>query len=919
MAKTKVLRVHNLASELGVQSKAILEKCRAEGIELKNHMATISAGLAESIREWFQPGADVTTVEVAAPVDLDKVQRPRRAKAAGESDESAEEGSGVAVAEQEAGPAEAAEQAVEEPPAEEAPAIAASSESNKTEPVAAEPVAAEEAAPTAAPAADEDDDQQAQADEPPAPTPAAPSRAPQIPPVKPVKPVRPAGPQIVPKPAALKGPQVVRIEKPESDPRPRTRVSRPAAQAGGPWPPTDSPRGPGGPPRRAGGTAANAAAEAEKAKRAGREKRRGNLSDINERLREWRDQDVIDRRERLASATGTGLRDRRAKERRRQQSSSSGPSTIARKNEVEVEAPISLRDFCAAVGVPFGQVNAKLMAHSGKLHTINEIIDSDQVEMLVIDLGLPIKVRAARTALEKVKDEHAARERSHLKPRPPVVAMLGHVDHGKTSLLDAIRATSVAAGEAGGITQHIGAYRIDKGDWHVTFLDTPGHEAFTAMRARGANLTDVVVLVVAADDGVMPQTIEAINHAKAAGVQIVVALNKIDLPSANIDKIYGELSAQELVPTEWGGSIDVVKTSATKGIGIDDLIEHLSTLSELLDLKADATVPAHGTVIEAQMREGRGVGAQVLVREGKLKVGQVVVCGPAFGKVRSLIDDKGKRLKEAGPATPVEIVGLDALPEAGDDLFVLKDLSVAKEIASDVKQKRRESQLQSQRGKPTSLEDFLASAGAEETPELSVIIKADTQGSVETLKAELDKVPRTKARLRVLHAAVGAVSEADVTLAQASSAVIFGFHVACDDRARQAADNAGVQVRLYRVIYEILGDVHKALEGLLTPEQKEEYRGRAEIRQIFNITRVGTIAGCYVTDGKIERSNKARLIRNGIVVTEGRGLASLKRFKDDAREVRSGFECGIRLEGFDDVKPGDIIESYQIVEVAQKL
>jgi translation initiation factor IF-2 len=476
----------------------------------------------------------------------------------------------------------------------------------------------------------------------------------------------------------------------------------------------------------------------------------------------------------------------------------------------------------------------------------------------------------------------------------------------------------VVEGEAGGITQHIGAYQVRHGAWNVTFLDTPGHEAFTAMRARGAHLTDVVVLVVAADDGVMPQTIEAINHAKAAGVQIVVALNKIDLPGVDVNRIYAQLAEQELVPAEWGGETDVVKTSATTGEGIEELLSHLSTLSELMDLKADPDVPAQGAVIEAQLREGRGVVAQVLVREGTLKVGQVVVCGPGAGRVRTLMDYRGKRIKEADPGTPVEVVGLDRLPNAGERLYVMDGLSEAKRIAEEINMQRREDALSDVR-KPRTLEELLKGSEEGEVPELNVIVKADVQGSVDVLKRSLGEFPTEKARLRILHAAVGAISEADVELARASGAVLIGFHVVADDRARQLVEQCGVELRLYRVIYDLHDDLHKALEGLLEPEEKEESRGKVEVRQVFNITRVGRIAGCFVTEGVVARNHKTRLVRDGRVVAEGHGIGSLRRFKDDAREVRAGFECGIKIDGYDDLKPGDVIEAYEIIEVAQSL
>lgn len=921
----KTLRVHHLAKELGVASKEIIAKCNAEGVEpqMKNHMAAVSIGLAESIREWFSAGADVTTIEVATRVDLDKVKKPRRRAKAAAEDEVV--GSETAVAT----PDEAVSPMIEAPldaPATVEPAIAAEAAAVEVEqveiaapvPEAEGPDVSEKAA-SAAPAEVEEEveadaelpatPEPEQVQEPPGPTPA--------PPPPPPEPIVPAGPQLVPKAAELRGPRVVRIEAPEPVRAPRPRpgprsAPRPAAfRPTVPGEPAPIDRGVSGRGRGRGRKGVSEAAGRSRSPR-----RRTSSAEIStERLKEWRDQDLIERRERLASATGHGVKARRSAERQRR----SGPAVhVARRTEIEVVVPATLKDFCAAIGTPFNIVFAKVAEHTGRMCKITDTIDGEAAELVALDLGITLKVKRELTPLEKLEAEFKDRQRENLQPRPPVVTMLGHVDHGKTSLLDAIRRTDVVAGEAGGITQHIGAYQVRHENWNVTFLDTPGHEAFTAMRARGANMTDVVVLVVAADDGVMPQTIEAINHAKAAGVQIVVALNKIDLPGVDVNRVYAQLAEQDLAPAEWGGDTDVVKTSATTGEGIDELLTHLSTLSELMNLTADPSVPARGVVIEAQMREGRGVVAQVLVREGTLKVGQVVVCGPGSGRVRTLLDHRGKRLKQAGPGTPVEAVGLDELPEAADHLYVASSLPEAKRIAGEVKTRRREEALAEIR-RPQTLDELLSGSAEGEIPELNVIIKADVQGSVDVLKASLGEFPSDKARLRILHAGVGAISEADVELARASTAILIGFHVVADEHARQLANQCGVELRLYRVIYEVHDDLHKALEGLLEPEQREEARGRVEVRQVFNISRVGRIAGCYVSEGLVARSNRVRLIRDGRLIVEGAAIGSLKRFKDDAREVRAGFECGLKIDGYDDLKPGDVIEAYEVVEVAQTL
>lgn len=914
------LRVHTLAKELGVPSKAVIDKCRAEGIELKNHMAAISLGLAESIREWFSAGDDVTSVETADKVDVEEVRkttrRGRKDHAEPPAVEAPTEAAPAAPAVEVAPAAATAvvepEQAATETPSPPVP----SEELAARVPAEAEVVGPSEEPPTERLVAEALVEPTAPVAEPvtaPAEVAAPRSPAPVLPPRPSPVPIKPAGPQVVPAPAELRGPTVVRIEAPEPE-RP-LRPRAPAARLTGerlaaPSVVTPARRGRGKDKR---------AEEEEAARARSRSPRRhGTASDVDARMREWRDQDLLERKERLASVTGHGLRDRRAAERRRQVSAVGGSPITARRDAIEIEAPISVKDFCSTVGLGFAVVSKKLMEHTGRLWMINQALDGDLVELLALDLGLTVNVARARTAYEQLEDEFAARPREHLAPRPPVVAMLGHVDHGKTSLLDAIRKTQVAAGEAGGITQHIGAYRIDRGDWHVTFVDTPGHRAFTEMRARGANMTDVVVLVVAADDGVMPQTVEAIAHARAAAVPIVVALNKIDLPGIDLNRVYAQLAEHDLTPTEWGGTTDLIKTSATTGVGIDELIGHLSTLSELLELKADPTVPAAGVVIEAQMREGRGVSAQVLIREGTLAPGRVVVCGPGAGRVRALRDDRGRPVAEAGPGTPVEVYGLDVLPEAGDRLYEVDNLSLAKQIADEVRMRRREAALEAA-PKPRTLEALLAGTTETAIPELNVIVKADVQGSVEVLRKSLAEFPAEKARLNILHSAVGAISEADVQLARASGAVIVGFHVVAEDRARQLADQLGVEIRSYRVIYELIDDLHKALAGLLAPIQREELRATLEVRQVFSVSRVGVVAGCYVTDGTISRHHTVRLVRDGRVVVEGKSLVSLRRFKDDAREVRAGLECGVKIQDYDDVKPGDVIQAYEIVEIAPEL
>jgi translation initiation factor IF-2 len=507
-----------------------------------------------------------------------------------------------------------------------------------------------------------------------------------------------------------------------------------------------------------------------------------------------------------------------------------------------------------------------------------------------------------------------------LKQRSPVVTFLGHVDHGKTSLLDAIRATHVTEKEDGGITQHIGSYHLKhKTAGEVTFLDTPGHAAFTAMRARGAQMTDVVVLVVAADDGVMPQTIEAINHAKAAGVPVVVALNKCDLGTQNFTKIYGQLAEHGLTPSgDWGGETDVLATSAVTGEGIDALVEHLAALGEVLDLKADYKGDATGVVIEAETKEGVGAVVRVLVQQGMLKTGSVLVCGNAFGKVRALIDDRGKRIKQAGPSIPVEVWGLDEVPAAGDHFYQVKNMQVAKSVAEDVR-RQRASESRAETRRLRSLEDVFKRRELGELPELNVIVKADVDGSLDALRNMLEQFPSDEVRLTIRHAAVGPVTDSDVLLADTSDAIVIAFRVTPSTGAKRLADEKGVDVRQYKVIYEVGDEIRKAMEGLLEPEEKIENRATCEVRDVFKITKLGQVAGCFVTDGTVQRNHLVRLVRDGIVVREGSKIDSLRRFKDDVKEVRAGMECGIRIENFDDIKVGDVIESYEVVKLPRKL
>ena len=585
------------------------------------------------------------------------------------------------------------------------------------------------------------------------------------------------------------------------------------------------------------------------------------------------------------------------------------------KRVIELGDAISVGELAKQMTLKSGEVIAKLLG-LGVLATINQMIDKDTAQIVADELGYEVKHVEfnEQDILQDVVEENP----EAMKSRSAVVTVMGHVDHGKTSLLDRIRSTSVAAKEAGGITQHIGAYKVQVPDGRsITFIDTPGHAAFTAMRARGAQVTDIVILVVAADDGVMPQTREAINHAQAAKVPIIVAINKMDRPDANPDRVKQQLSEFGLQPEDWGGDTMFLPVSALKGMGIEELLASVLVLAEMKELKANPDRRAKGTIIESRTDRGRGVVATVLVQAGTLRTGDIFVSGAEYGRVRTMTDFKGERLAEAGPSTPVEITGLNGMPESGDDFLVVETEADAREVS----QNRQELKAQKERALaagPISLEEFAKRASNQAAEELNVILKADVQGSEEAVKQSIEKLSGEKVKVRVLHSAVGGINESDVQLAIASRAIIVGFNVRGEPRALADAENLGVQIRFYRVIYELLDDVKNAMVGLLEPVRQESSLGRAEVRDTFTIPKVGTIAGCYVTGGLVRRNANARLLRDNRVIHEGK-MSSLRRFKEDAREVQAGFECGIGLEGFNDVKIGDVIEVYEFKEVAPTL
>ena len=601
----------------------------------------------------------------------------------------------------------------------------------------------------------------------------------------------------------------------------------------------------------------------------------------------------------------------------------SGPGAFikpepVKKPEVDPNAPVkippvlTLKELADALSIPANDIIKKLLISGSGMLNVNSELDFEKAEEIAMEFDRLVEMEEQVDVIEELLKEEEEDE-TDMIVRPPVVCVMGHVDHGKTSLLDKIRSSHVTTGEAGGITQHIGAYVVETSNGKITFLDTPGHEAFTSMRMRGAQSTDIAILVVAADDGVMPQTIEAINHAKAAGIEIIVAINKIDKESANIERVKQELIEYELVPEDWGGSTIFCPVSAHTGEGIDELLNMVSLTAEVLELKANPNRKARGIVLEAQLDKGRGPVATVLVQKGTLHVGDAVAIGSAHGKVRAMINDKGKRIKTAGPSTPVEILGLSEVPNAGEVMMVMDSEKEARSVAEKFIAYGREKML-SETKQQLSLDDLLNQIQAGSVKELNIIVKADVQGSVEAVKQSLVKLSNDEVAVKVIHGGVGAITESDVNLAAASNAIIIGFNVRPEPAAKDAASAEKVDLRLYRVIYNAIEDIEAAMKGMLDPEFVEKVTGHAEVRQIFKASGVGTIAGSYVLDGTIQRDSSARIIRDGIVVHEGK-LASIQRGKDAVKEVRSGFECGLVMESYNDIKEGDQIESFIMEEV----
>ena len=932
---TATTRVHLLAKELGVSSKDIIAKCAAEGIPgVTNHQSTVKLGLAATIREWFgtSGGGTATAVETAARVDV-VTARAKVARKTVRKPAAPDERGGPPAAP--AAPPAPTPMAVRPS----APVVAPPDEHAPPPSRHAEPVEVPRLAARAPDADRSAGDSSAPITRPspsrrPAAAPAAPKpvmNVPQRPEV-----VAPAGPRLhQPTKTKLSGPKVIRVEAPEILAKPKPaglrRDAGPIGRAGpragrgvgpagdqiGEMPPDAGRGGRAVPSRR---NKRRTASAFDESGRSGATAPKG--TEEESRPFNWREQDLLERELRLNRSGGFFKQARRDNLKKGAGATHRAQTAAEVGGKVRIAAPITIKDLSAATGIKAADIVKRLFL-SGKATTVNSAIDAPTAVETMLEYGIELEVDAAQTAGEQIAEQANQRAMVDERSRSPVVTILGHVDHGKTSLLDRIRNTNVAAGEAGGITQATSAFQVPvrAGDAQrvITFIDTPGHEAFTEMRARGAKVTDLVVLVVAADDGVMPQTIESINHAAAAKVPIVVALNKVDKPEAtesNIQRILGQLAERGLNPAEWGGTTEVVKTSATKGEGIQDLLEVLDYQSQLLDLKADFVGPALGTVLEARSEEGRGAVANILVQQGRLAKGDPVAVGRAFGRVRDIVIDRGQRVEEAHPSTPVVISGIDLIPDAGDKFYVVTSLRDAEDAARERRDLERQRDLAREKVTLDNIFQKLAQSG---TKELPLVVKADVHGSMETLKSTLERIATAEVRVTIKHIAIGGINESDVLLAEASGAIVIGFNVTAAGKARKLADAKGVDIRLYDVIYDISDDVTRAAEGLLEPEHRLDVLGHAEVRAVFKISRVGMIAGCYVTDGVIERNAQIRVTRQDIVVEKDRRLEQLKRFKDDVKEVRAGQECGMKIDGYDDIKAGDVLECYKTMTVRRTL
>jgi translation initiation factor IF-2 len=946
----KKIRIHELAKELGMTNAEVLDLCGKLGVAAKGPSSSLAEAYADMVTRRAQRDGLTRDEQPEEPKPAKPARATKKAAEKPDADTPAAKKPAVKKVAPKKAPAADAPVVEEVSPADATPAVEAPAPevipapepTPEPERPAAESAAPVEPAPVAEPTPEPEP---ARADEPVAPSPApAPAPAPAaaepasadahsrvissarpsaggrppeptvvpeartrpdvpppgrplspsgrpIPPPPPGRPLSPSGRPIPPPPGSARpaagrpsgGPGGAR----PSGPRPGGYTPRPSSgPGGGPGRPGGGPGGPGGPGGggRPGGGGNRPSGQRRPPRRTGRRRRR-------------RDQDEL--QPQFTTYT-----------------SSDAPVP---QGTVVIERGVSAQEFAPKLNRTPADV-VRFLLNNGEMVTATMTLADEQMELFALEVGAEILLvepgQQEEVELQKLFDDSDDDELQ--EPRPPVITVMGHVDHGKTTLLDHIRGANVVAGEAGGITQHIGAYQVQNEHGSVTFLDTPGHAAFTQMRARGADATDIVVLMVAADDGIMPQTIEAINHARAAEVPIVVALNKIDKDNADPQRVLTQLAEHELVPEAWGGDTIVVEMSALQGLGVDDLIEQLQVVAELEELTANPTGRAKGIVIEAQLDKGRGPVATVLVDKGELKVGDPIVAGAAWGRVRAMINDKGEQVKSAGPSTPVQVLGLSTVPEAGDEFRAAPDEKIARTVGESREQRLKARHLREDARvrTGTKLEDIFAQIQSGERASVNLILKADVQGSLEAVTESLRRLERDEVDISFVHRAVGGITENDITLANATNATIIGFNVRPDGKARKLAEQEGVEIRTYEIIYKLLEDIEQAVIGMLEPEFEEQVTGEAEVREIFRVPRVGAIAGCYVRSGVITRGSKVRFLRDGAIIWKGE-ISSLKRFKEDAREVREGFECGVGLSDFQDLKPGDLIETFEDVEIAR--
>jgi translation initiation factor IF-2 len=903
------IRVYDLAKKLGMENKELVEKLGQAGIEVKNHMSVLEDADVrkfEESRSEAVPEAKAPEVEVQEKrIGSGLIRRRSKVKKVAVEEPPAEE---VAVAEEQpAEPVAEPAEVISAPVAETVEQAAVAPEPAVEEAVKPEPV--EKEAPAAEVVEPAEAEPQAAApeetvDEKPAAEVTEPSEAKAVPAAK----VQKA--EAKPKASTSRAKILGRVELPQKPaPQPRKKAAPAPAKKRADRPARpERPRTAEMPPMAPPDPDALAKEGRSKKKRKGK-------SDFGGAADGGRPTRRKDKRE----VYEPDRTDRYRKGRKASRPAKKTEITVSKaiKRKIRISDVITVGELAKRMGVKANDLIKELMAQ-GQMVTINHPLDYESAAILAAEFQYEVENVAfdEETILAHADIELDKEKPELLKPRPPVVTIMGHVDHGKTSLLDAIREANVTEGEAGGITQHIGAYDVDLDGRKITFLDTPGHEAFTSMRARGAQVTDIVILVVAADDGVMPQTKEAINHSKAAGVPIIVAVNKIDKPGANPDRVKQELAELDLLPEDWGGETIFVEVSAKEHTNIDQLLEMVLLQAEVMELKADPEKRAQGTVVEARLDKGRGPVSTVLVQHGTLHIGDPLVAGLHYGRVRSMTDDRGRTVKEAGPSVPVEVTGLSGVPSAGDSFHSLEDEKTAKDVVQHRQQKSREAELA--KSSKISLDQLYARLQEGDVKELKIIIKADVQGSVEAVADSLSKLSTDACRLLVTHSGVGGISETDISLATASDAIVLGFNVRPAPKAAAMAELEGVDIRLYSVIYDAVNDIKSAMEGLLEPTLVEEDLGRAEVREIFHVTKVGTIAGCYVTSGKILRNASARLLRDDVVIWTGK-LDSLRRFKDDVKEVATGYECGIGLENYNDIKPGDVIEAFEVKEVKTSL